>query len=91
MPLPVVFVPFHFVRRDALLRLGELAEIQLHDRQHLQLRVPNEPDVQLAPLDQLLGDGRLMELVVDEPRPLGQPGVVGDDRCLRNPYRRVLE
>src|SRR5438309_1907985 len=90
-PEPLHLVPFQLVGRDAPFGLGQLAEVQLHDWQHLQLRVPHEPDVQLAPLDQLLGDRRLVKLLVDEARPLGEPGVVFHHRGLRDPDRRILE
>jgi hypothetical protein len=61
-----------------------LAEGHLRERQHLQLVVPEQADVDLAPLDQLFDDRRLVVFGVDEFDALLQARVILDDRGLRD-------
>src|SRR2546422_5762108 len=67
------------------------AERQLNERQHLEPLVPQQARVQLAPLDQLLDDRSLLELLVDELHPLREIVVVLHHRGLGDADRRVLE
>src|SRR5207237_753035 len=82
--LAIILVPFGFVCGDAVLgRLG-LAERHLRERQNLHIVVADQADVYLASFDQLLDDGRLMELRLNEFDALREAGIILHDRRLRD-------
>src|SRR5207245_805897 len=57
---------------------------------HLKLGVAQQPRIQLRTVAQLSGDRRLVKLLVDEARALGQALVVRNHRSLRDPHRGIL-
>ncbi|MEN8377104.1 MAG: hypothetical protein ABFS34_16895, partial [Gemmatimonadota bacterium] len=64
--------------------------MELPDREGLRARVAQHADVELAPVDVLLGDGVRADLLPDEAHALGELVVVVDDRGARDPERGLL-
>ena len=89
--LAVIFVPLGLVRRDAMLGGLGLTERHFREWQDFQVVVADQPDIDLASLDQLFDDRGLMVFAVDELDALLETGVVFHDRRLRDADRGVLE
>ena len=83
----VVLIPLGRLGGDAFLGAGlPFIEHHLRDRKNFEVvTVPDEADVQLAPVDELLRDCRLAKAVVHPRHPLAQGDRVLHHRGLRDP------
>ncbi len=88
--LLIVEIVFDLFRGDEVGALvGHAAEFELPDRKNTQPLVAEHADIELAALDELLGDRRGADAFVDEGHALGSLGVQPNDLPLSPP--RVWE
>ena len=81
---------FDLLRGNGQCTRGDVAEFQLPHRQHPQPRVAEHSDIELTPLDILLGDGGSADLLVNEGDALREFLIRVDNGCLRDATGSVL-